>query len=162
MFAHSDFQVLWTPAKEAYNKTNAMHMRLRVLFIDAAYLQSQSIFVKSRGVKEWNPQSIMKPQNKKCLIVQAEVATPNGPLKEINRRVRKIKQRNGKSHTVRRQYIPSEVVPLPPGRGGAMLLPRTSLPHARACDHPTQNWTLFPCDSCQFRTTTCRRCNTTY
>lgn len=33
--------------------------------------------------------------------------TPNGPLKEINRRVWKIKQRNGKSHTERRQYIAS-------------------------------------------------------
>ena len=34
------------------------------------------------------------------LIVQAEPATPNSPLKEINRRVRKNKnKRNGKSHT---------------------------------------------------------------
>lgn len=73
------------------------------------------------------------------MIVQAEPATPNSPLKEINRRVRKNKnKRNGKSHTgktihrlviklcLSRQAAPWRHHPPPPDRAAAT-------PYARAC-----------------------------
>lgn len=70
------------------------------------------------------------------LIVQAEPATPNSPLKEINRRVRKNKnKRNGKSHTGK--TIHRVVIKLCLSRQAApwrLPSPRpAAMPYARAC-----------------------------
>lgn len=74
------------------------------------------------------------------LIVQAEPATPNSPLKEINRRVRKNKnKRNGKSHTGK--TIHRVVIKLCLSRQAAPWryphTPRPAVtPYARACYLP--------------------------